>query len=494
VRAALHFGPRGEPVTNTRNIITFGLFEFDVESRELRKQGLKIRLSDQPSQILVLLLERPGEVVTREAVRQRLWPADTFVDFDAGLNSAIKKLRDALRDPAENPQFIETLPRRGYRLIAPVHSTRAAPPDVAADRSTSRLIQRRVVIAVLMTITIAASAVGYYQWRHRTPAPRIVSAQAQDAYLKGILAMGRQTPEGFRHAVTYFEDATEKQPDFAAAHASLAQAQLQLLYTGPFSPREVIPKAEAAVRRALELDDTLVQAHRTLGTILKNYYWKWDEADRAHLRAQQLAASSTDKSNPGGRVNSLIRAGRVDQAIEEVERSSDRDPLSFNAHVNAGTTYRAAGQYERAVARLRRAVEIDPKASRAHFQLGATFVMMGRWNDAITELELATTESRGNARFLAYLAYTYAASGRPADARKILKDLETRRQHHYVSSFGIALIYDALGQVEPALTAIERAYDERAVEFAQMSQYPPFHTIATEPRYTDVMRRIGLPR
>ena len=108
--------------------------EFDAESGELRKQGRKIRLPDQPTQILALLLERPGEVVTRDAVRQRLWPADTFVDFDAGLNSATKKLRDALGDPAENPQFVETLPRRGYRFIAPVTVT----PNRSAIRAGPR--------------------------------------------------------------------------------------------------------------------------------------------------------------------------------------------------------------------------------------------------------------------------------------------------------------------------------------------------------------------
>ena len=116
-------------------IIRFGLFELDTAAGELRKRGLKIRLADQPLQILLLLLECPGEVVSREAVRQRLWPAETFVDFDAGLNTAIKKLRDALGDPAENPRFVETLPRRGYRFIAPIEtppvSQSDSPPDEA---------------------------------------------------------------------------------------------------------------------------------------------------------------------------------------------------------------------------------------------------------------------------------------------------------------------------------------------------------------------------
>jgi Flp pilus assembly protein TadD len=115
-------------------------------------------------------------------------------------------------------------------------------------------------------------------------------------------------------------------------------------------------------------------------------------------------------------------------------------------------------------------------------------------NDAIRELETAARSAQGdNPRFKAYLGYAYAAAGRPLDARRILEELESRARAQYVSSFGIALIYDALGEKEPALAAIERAYQDRAVEFAQMTQYPPFETIASEPRFQTLMRLIGLP-
>ena len=112
----------------SRQTYRFGDFEFDPTSGELRKDGLKVRLQEQPFQILTLLLTRPGEVVTREQVRQALWPGDTFVDFDVGLNSAIKRLRDALSDSADSPRFVETLPRRGYRFIAPLETPPGSPP------------------------------------------------------------------------------------------------------------------------------------------------------------------------------------------------------------------------------------------------------------------------------------------------------------------------------------------------------------------------------
>src|SRR3990172_912208 len=103
-------------------ILRFAAFEVDLRAGELRKHGMRIRLQDQPFQILAMLLERPGDVVTREELRERLWPADTFVDFDHSLNTAINKLREALSDSAENPRYIETLPRRGYRFLAPIEA------------------------------------------------------------------------------------------------------------------------------------------------------------------------------------------------------------------------------------------------------------------------------------------------------------------------------------------------------------------------------------
>jgi serine/threonine-protein kinase len=119
---------------------------------------------------------------------------------------------------------------------------------------------------------------------------------------------------------------------------------------------------------------------------------------------------------------------------------------------------------------------------------------MGRPNEAIPLLEAAVKPIDGNPRFMAYLGYAYAAAGRTADARRVLRELLSRRETEYVSSFGIALVHDVLGEKESALAALERAYEDRAVEFVQMSQYPSFRTISSDPRYEAVLRRIGLPR
>jgi DNA-binding winged helix-turn-helix (wHTH) protein len=156
----------------TERIVRFGVFELDRISGELHKQGLKVRLSEQPLQILLLLIERAGEPVARDEMRQRLWPAETFVDFDAGLNSAIKRLRDALGDPAENPRLIETIPRRGYRFIGPVEQpeirgSEEVPAALSPDVGGRRLSRWLLTAAIAPPTTnpqsrLAASAFGRF--------------------------------------------------------------------------------------------------------------------------------------------------------------------------------------------------------------------------------------------------------------------------------------------------------------------------------------------
>jgi len=324
---------------------------------------------------------------------------------------------------------------------------------------------------------------------HDPVARPAIDPAANEAYLNGVAAAGGQTYEALRNAIAYFEDAVAKQPDFAPAYAYLGHAQLQFLYVGPLSPRETVPKAEAATRKALQLDDTLPLAHQTLATILRNYHWRWEDAEKEALRARALKKSPAEIPT-----TELIQSGQFALAIAQAERARRLDPLSFAAAVDLASAFRAAGQYDRAIAEYRTALQITPGRPRGHFQLGVTFVFMGRLKEAIDELETAVRLSSGNPRFEAYLAYAYAAAGRPLDARRILKALEARAKQQYVSGFGLALIYDAIGERERALAAFERAYQDRAVEFSQMPQYPPFKTIASDPRYQARMREIGLPR
>ena len=625
------------------SVLRFGVFELDSESGELRRHGLKIRLPEQSFQILKLLLSRPGEVVTRDELKQVLWTSDTFVDFEAGLNSAVRKLRDALDDSAGNSRFVETLPRRGYRFISPVSSPVAEPPASAPTSTTvppattvpaaaprSRRASWIVAAMLLLSVTgviylrsrssetgrattaapirslvvlpfenltgdatqayfvdavtdalttqlaqvagldvISRTSARQYQ-RPVKPLPAIgaelnveavvegslvrsgtrvrvtaqlvrtstdrhiwaqsydselgqmlalqqqiatdlaraagwaapaggsgrirlsIDSQAYEAYVKGVSSMGMPY-ESNRKAVAYFEEAIARQPDFAQAYAELAVAQFQFLFSGPLSPREAMPKAEAAARRAVELDDTLARAHWILGQILSFYHWKWAEADAAYMRADRLRVPGRNTPTTSG--SALVRSRRFAEAIAVAERARALDPLSLNAQMDVATAYRASGQHARALEEFRRGHLMARENSRTHFELGVTFVAMGRLDEAIRELETAVEKSQGaGPKMQAYLAFALAAAGRPLDARRILNQLELRRRQQYVSWFGTALIHDALGEKQPALAALERAHEDHALEFSQMDQYPPFKTIASEHRYQAIMQQIGLPR
>lgn len=629
------------------HVIRFGVFELDTGSGELRKHGLKIRLPEQSFQILHLLLTRPGDVVTREELQRALWKSDTFVDFDLGLNSAVRKLREALDDSAESPRFIETLPRRGYRFIASLSPPPRVPPEQAVapsvpldppavpvpassswrklplvgaliiviaalvaaaayvvDRGgvdafragaaeapirsivvlpfenltgdpaqdyfvdgltelvtahlaqtkglavTSRTSAREYKLAgkrlqeigkdlgvdgvvegavvragtsVRVTAKLIRAATDRHVWTHtydsdtshmpalqrqiasdvavaagrppRQPAKarQPVDAKAYDLYLKGLAARGIGGYTGLRTSSDYLRQAVAIEPDFAEAYAALGLTEVQFLWGGPLSPREIIPNAEAATRRALQLDDSSPQAHRALAQILALHYWRWDESAKELERAVELEDGRDELSMAVS--ESLIRFRKFPEALAVAERGRQLDPRSFNAQVTVGTTNRAAGNYDRALAEMRRALEMSPGHTRAHFHIGITYVAMGRLSEAIPELERAARSPQSlNLRMEAYLAYVYAMAGRTDDAREVLARLESQRREQYVSSFGIALIHDALGNKEAALQALQRAHDERAVEFAQMAQYPPFKTIADDPRYHAVMQSVGLPR
>src|SRR5882762_6018194 len=151
----------------SRSILRFGVFEVDVRAGELRKQGVRIKLQEQPFHVLTVLLQRPGEVVTREELRSQNWPADTFVDFDNSLNTAINKLREALEDSADNPRFIETLPRRGYRFIAPVTGADGTARGTAIGVSVDSPPRGRTIVATVVVVLVFEGRAAGLLWRFR---------------------------------------------------------------------------------------------------------------------------------------------------------------------------------------------------------------------------------------------------------------------------------------------------------------------------------------
>jgi TolB-like protein/DNA-binding winged helix-turn-helix (wHTH) protein/Flp pilus assembly protein TadD len=622
-------------LSKARRLIRFGLFEVDLTAGVLHREGRKVSLQEQPFQILAQLLERPGEVVTREELRQRLWPQDTFVDYDAGLNTAIRKLREGLGDSADNPRFVETLPRRGYRFIAPVdavgQATAPAVPEtrrfrlvpvagiavagLAAlvalgglnlrgrwEKSTSiveagqirsvavlplenltgepgqeyfvdgmhdalitelaqiqklRVISRTSVMRYRRTkepvtkvaeelnvdaviegavmrsgqrVRITAQLLDARNDRHlwaqsyerdlsdvltlqRNVAreiaaaakvelapqerallenPRPVNPEAYDDVLKGVhAALGNISAQGMRKAIGHYEDAAKKEPNFALPYAAMALAYYQFSYFGPYAPKEFMPKAESAARKALELDETIADAHFTLGAVLYRYHWDWQEAEREYRRAVKLPSSWGRE----GYSEFLSLTRRTEEAVAQLQRERERDPLSPSVIENTEEVLMARGQYDEVAARYKKLVVKQFDQPRPHYLLGRVYVLKGDLKEGVAELETAVDLSHGNPnpRFVAYLGYAYAVAGKAIQARKTLARLNTLLREKYISPYGIALIHVGLGEKEAAFEWLEKAYQAHAFELAELSADPRLNALRADPRFQDLARRVGPP-
>jgi len=637
--------------------IRFGVFELDVRSGELRKQGRKIRLEGQPVHILICLLENPGELVTREELHRRLWPADTYVNFEHGLNAAIKRLRRALDDSADNPRFVETLPRRGYRFLAPIEAFKAAEdvsvvnetppakpepasarhPEVTdvVDRSKKTVLFDRVrwllaskrsglallLVAGIVTVwmlrsknspslvirslavlplenlsgdpsqdyfsdgmtdelitelgqisqlrVISRTSVMTYKGARR-PLPEIardlsvdavvegtvlrsgdrvritaqliqapadkhlwaqsyegdvretlalqrqvaraiaeeirieltpherdvlksvksVNSEAYEAYLKGRYFWNKRTGDGLRKAVDYFQQAIEKDPNYSQAYTGLADsfALLGDWEYGVLAPSEAYPQAKAAATKALALDSNLGEAHISLAFSLDGFDWDFASAEREFRRGIEL--------NPGYATGHQWYAGHLtlfgkdSEAISEMKKAEDLDPLSLIIGADLAEDLLIAHQYEEAIQRSRKTMDLDPHFPLAHYQLGQAFLQKHRYDEAIAELQKAVAFSGSSTTSTSSLAYAYAVSGRKNQALKILNDLKSQTSEKFSNAPEIALVYLGLDDKDQAMAWLEKGYAERFNPGVLMR--PAFNPLRSDPRFQDLLHRIGL--
>jgi TolB-like protein/DNA-binding winged helix-turn-helix (wHTH) protein/Tfp pilus assembly protein PilF len=641
--------------------IRFGVFELDLRSGEVQKQGRKIRLEGQPVLVLKCLLENPGEMVTREELHRKLWSADTFVNFEHGLNAAVKKLRQALSDSADNPRFIETLPRRGYRFIAPTQVvprgegllTASAHRPVSEAPATGELVEgvghvqvcppERTVISehprwphswktlgFVLLLVVVTSAVLIIRSRSRPtpvirslavlplenlsgdarqdyfsdgmtdelitelgqisdlrvisrtsimmfkgsrkPLPEIardlnvdavvegtvlrsgnqvrikaqlilatadkhlwaksyegdlrdafalqsqvarsiaseirieltphdravlehkkhVNAEAYEAYLKGRYFWNKRTADGLKMAVDYFNQATGKDPSFAAAYAGLADTYALLgdWEYGVLAPKEAYPRAKAAATKALELDNALGEAHISLAFCLDNFDWDWEAAGREFKRGIEL--------NPGYATGHqwyawhLTVLGRNDEGVAEIQKAESLDPLSLIIGADLAEELLVAHRFEEAIEQSRKTLNLNPFFGLAHFVLGQALTQRHIYKEAIAELQKAIELSPGNTAVTANLAYAYAVSGNKGQAVKILSDLKNRSSHAFSNAPEVAVIYVGLDQKDQAMAWLEKAYEERLNPAVLVR--PCFDPLRSDPRFQDLLGRIGLNR
>jgi len=620
-------------------IAQFGEFEADLRSRELRRNRANVRLPHQSFEVLAMLLEHPGELVTREDIRKRLWPADTFVDFDHGLNNAVNRLRESLGDSAEAPQFVETLPRRGYRFIAevrrPNRPDRTPPPTelTFATQANRRIGRLRLTagligLAILLTgtlyltgpriwgrhvhaervklavlpfenlsgqpeedylsdgltdelitqlgglepahlgviartsamqykrsgksarqvglelgvdyilegtvvregnlVRVAAKLVqvtdqtllwtesyernlGHIQAFHGEVArdvvrriqvqmtsqkqatfspARPVNPDAYEAYLKGLYFWNRFTNPDFHQSVEYFQQAIEKDANYAPAYASLAASYANLVEFGE-PPMDLYLKSEEAARRAIELDGTSSQAYATLAWSLFYYHHDWQEAQRDLLRAIELNPSNSYAHMLYAKY--LAALGRFDEAREQAERARQTDPMSLAVNVVAAQVLFYGRQYDVALIRLRELLEVDRNFAPTYWTLAHVYEAMGKQDEACQSMLKTFDLGSGHVPWFTQLENVRVRSGWRAAWKQWIKGMLDIGSPGYLQPYYLVGPYLDLGRDQEAIAWLVKAAEVHDVEIVFIKVDPRFDRVRANPRFQEIVGSLRFP-
>ena len=391
---------------------------------------------------------------------------------DALVEGSVLRSDDRVRISAELVQ-----PQTGQNLWA--HSYERTVTDILALQSD---VARDIVTQIQIQLTQPE--------QERLAKTRTVVPAAYDAYLQGNYYVAKRTGEAVTEAVADYRQAIQLDPTYAPSYAGLAGALTLAADYKDVPSSQVLPEAEAAAVKALQLDDNLAFAHAVLGQI-RAYRLEWPGVLDEFKRAIEL--------NPG-EANShhwyalaLASAGRSDEAISEMKLAQELDPRSLIINANLSWVYYLAGKYEEAVAQAQKTVAMDPSFAVAHGYLGQAYLAKGEYANALQELQRALALSGNETSFKAELGNAYAVAGKKPEALGILHELLQMASRQYVSPLSIALVYVGLDEKDEAFQWMEKAYDERSVRLINIAVHPGFASLHSDPRFAALVQRIGLP-
>ncbi len=348
-------------------------------------------------------------------------------------------------------------------------------------------IQSEVAEAVAREIQVKLTQ----QEKTRLASPRRVKPEAHEPYLKGRHHWNLRTREALERAIEFFNRAIEQDPTYAPAYSGLADCYNILADSNAYPPQVAFPRAEAAARRALDLDDHLAEAHTSLAYVQSHHHWDWSESEREFRRAIELDRGYPTAHQWYGILLACLR--RFDEAIAHGLEAVKLDPLSRILYTSVGDTFYYARRYEDAMAIYRQAIDFSPDFMQVRFDLGRSLEQAGRHDEAIAEFEVGLRMSGGDPGLSPALACTYGFSGRPAEARAILEALKERARTAYVPPYSIASIHASLGDVEPAFEWLEKAHAARDRAMIYLQVNPRFDRLRADPRFDGLVRRMGFP-
>jgi TolB-like protein/class 3 adenylate cyclase/Flp pilus assembly protein TadD len=318
------------------------------------------------------------------------------------------------------------------------------------------------------------------------------NTEAYELYLKGRFFWNKRTGADLRTAIDYFNQALGKDPGYALAYVGLADSYALLHFFGAASAADSFPQAKAAAKRAVELEDTLAEAHTALAKLLCDYDWDFAASDKEFQRAIELNPNYATAHHWYG--ETLAITGRFDEGIAESKRAQELDPLSLIINADLGEVYTFARQYDKAIELLRKTVEMDPRFYYAQWRLGQALQLKGRLNEAIAEYRKAV-ELNNDPSVLALLGQAYARAGQREEAQRILARLGEEAKSRYVHAYSFALMYLALGDKEHAMDELERAYRERAgSDIGWIKVDPMLDEFRGNPRFEALVQKVFAPK
>jgi TolB-like protein/Tfp pilus assembly protein PilF len=316
--------------------------------------------------------------------------------------------------------------------------------------------------------------------------------EAYQFYLRGRYFWNKRTPDGIKRAFEQFQQAIESDPNFALGYVGLADSYTALTFYNFAAPRETMPKAKESAMKALELDDTVAEAHASLAHILMNYYWDWSTAEKEFKRSIELKPDYAT-AHQWYAIHYLTARGRLEEALQEMKKALELEPASLVMNTFMGATLYYAGRYDEAIDQCRRTIEMDPNFAVAHWHLGLAYEQKQSFDAAIEEFQRAISLSGGSPLMTAALGHAYAKSQKTYEANKTLNELSEQSKQEYVSPLEIAAIYVALGDNEKAFQLLEEAYADRSFHLVNLNVSPRFESIRSDLRFQDLIRRVGLP-
>lgn len=319
---------------------------------------------------------------------------------------------------------------------------------------------------------------------------RQVAPKAYEAYLRGRFFWNKRTEKDLRKALEYFHEAISLDASYAVAYSGMADCYNLLPDYSSVAPTDAFPRAKEAAIAALEIDENANEAHTSLAFAKMNYEWDWSGTEREFKRAIELNPNYATAHQ--WYAVYLTWMGRHDEAIGGIMRAKHLDPMSLVINTNVGRRFYFAREYDQAISQLRGTLELDANFGPAYYELGLAYEQKGMLEEAIPAFQKAVALSTDNGGVLSGLARAYAVAGRRADAEKALKRLTRLRAKKYISAYGIALVYEALGEKHLVFTWLQKAYEERAAEMPLLKVDPRLDSVRSDPRFEALQRKIGL--